>query len=114
MSFELAGLFARREGAVDLARLLVAGEEVADLGSCDPVGAVLRERPDVVGGGVAEAVAEDPAGARVAVGPDGECDVQVNEADGGRAVKECVEQRDPDGVSLGTGGRGAEQAGFAA
>ena len=69
------------EGAVDLAGFLVAAEEVADFGAGDAVGAFFGEGPDVVGGGVAEAVAEDPAGRVAGVAPEGERGVEVREAD---------------------------------
>ncbi len=69
------------ECAVDLASLLVAAEQVADLGAGDAGGAVLGERRDLVGGGVAEAVAEDPAGRVGAVAPDCEAGVEMGEGD---------------------------------
>jgi len=59
---EASGFFEDGEGAVDLAGFLVAAEEVADVCAGDARGSGLGERPDFVGGGFADAVAEDPAG----------------------------------------------------
>ena len=59
---EASGFFEDGERAVDLACFLVAGEEVADLAAGHSGWPVFGECPDLVGGGVAERVAEDPAG----------------------------------------------------
>ena len=72
VALEAAGVDERGEGAVDFAGFLVAAEEVADFGAADSVGAFFGECPDVVGGGVAEAVAEYPVGRVACVAPDGE------------------------------------------
>ncbi len=104
---EAAGVFERPEGAVDLACFLVAAEEVADFGAADPIGSVFGEGPDVVGGGVAEAVAEDPGAAGVGIGPDCARGGEVVFGDLVAGVKQCVDEREPGGVRLGAGGRDA-------
>ena len=108
-SVEAAGFFEDGEGAVDLAGLLVAAEQVADLGAGDAIGAVFGECPDVVGGGVAEAVAEDPAGGVRAAAPDREGRFEVGEADVLASVQRRVDRGEPDDMRLGAAGRGAEQ-----
>jgi len=77
---EAAGFFEDGEGAFDFAGFLVAAEEVTDLGASDAGGTGFGERPDLVGGRVAEAVAEDPARGVGAVAPDRECRFEVRRA----------------------------------
>jgi hypothetical protein len=71
-ALEAAGVDEGGEGAVDLAGFFVAAEEVADFGAADAVGASSGECPDVVGGGIAEAVAEHPVGRVAGVAPERE------------------------------------------
>ena len=113
-ALEAAGFFEDGEGAVDLAGLLVAAEEVADLGAADACRAVFGECPDVVGGRVAEAVAEDPAGGFRAVAPDREGRFEVREADALAAVQRRVDRGEPDDVRFSSASRGAEEAVLAA
>ena len=80
---EAAGVDEDGQRAVDLAGFLIAAEEVADLGAGDAVGSVFGERPDLVGGRVAERVAEDPAGGVGAVAPDGERGFEVGRRSAG-------------------------------
>jgi hypothetical protein len=70
------------EGSLDLAVLLVAAEHVGDIGAGESGWALACRGPDLVGGRVAEAVAEDPGGGVGAVAPDGKRGFEVFEADG--------------------------------
>jgi hypothetical protein len=65
---------------------------------------------DNVGGGVAEAVAEDPARGVGAVAPDRECRFEVWEGDVLGAVQRGVERGEADDVRFGAAGGGAKQA----
>ena len=76
-----------------------------------PSGWVFGEGPDVVGGGVAEAVAEDPRAAGLCVAPDSECGFEVLEVDLVADVEQRVDQREPCGVGFGARGRGAVHPG---
>jgi hypothetical protein len=111
---QATGFLEQRERPVDLAGLLVAAEEIAHLGAGDAVGPVLREGPYLVGGWVAEAVAEDPARGVEAVVPEGERRFEVGEGDRGTAVERGVEGGEADDVRFGAPGGRAEQAFFAA
>ena len=95
---EASGFFEDGEGAVDLAGFLVAAEEVADLAAGDALGAVFRERPDLVGGRVAERAAEDPAGGVEAVAPDRESGFEVRQADVVAGVEGGVDRGETDDV----------------
>ena len=56
-----SGVLEHGECALDLAALLVAAEQFGDLGAGEAGGAFLGGRPELVGGRIAERVAEDPA-----------------------------------------------------
>ena len=110
LAAEASGFLEDGEGAFDLASFFVAAEHVGDLGAGDAGGAFLGGGPDLVGGGVAEAVAEDPAGGFGAVAPQGECGFEVREPDLGFAVEGGVDRGEANDVRFGAAGRGAEQA----
>jgi hypothetical protein len=114
LAAEASGLFEDGEGTFDLAAFLVAAEHVGDLGAGDSGGAFFGGGPDLVGGWVAEAVAEDPAGGLGAVAPQGERGFEVRQPDVGFAVKGGVDRGEADDVRFGAAGRGAEQALLAA
>ena len=105
-----SGFFEHGEGAVDLAGLLVAAEEVAYLAAVDSVGSVFGERPDLISGGVADAVAKDPSGGVEAVTPDGECGFEVRWGDLLGAVERGVDRGEADNVRGGAAGGGAQQS----
>ena len=113
-ALEAAGFLEDGEGSFDLAGFLVAAEEVADVCAGDARGSGLGERPDFVGGGGADAVAEDPAGRSGGLVPDGESRFEVGESDVVVAVQGGLDGREADGVRFGTAGRGAEEAFVAA
>ncbi len=108
---ESAGVFEGVEGAVDLAGFLVAAEQVTDVSTADAVGTVPRERPDVVGSGIAKRVAEDPCSGVGAVAPDRERGLEVLEVDPIVGVQQRVDQREPGRMRFGAGGRRAEHPG---
>jgi hypothetical protein len=109
-----AGFLEDGEGALDLASFLVAAEHVRDLGPGHARGAFLGGGPDLVGGWVAEAVAEDPAGGLGAVASQGERGFEVWQPDMGFAVERGVDRGEADDVRFGAAGCGAEQALLAA
>jgi hypothetical protein len=92
LAVQASGVDEGRERAVDLAGFLVAAEQVADFGAADPILALLGQRPDLVGGGVAEY----PAGAVVGVAPDLECGFEVWQVDRRGTVEQRVDQRQAD------------------
>jgi hypothetical protein len=105
---EASGFFEDGEGAVDLAGLFVSAEEVADFAAGDALGSVFGECPDLVGGRVAEGVAEDPAGGVEAVAPDRERGFEVRQGDLFGAVEGGVDRGEADDVRFGAAGGGAE------
>jgi hypothetical protein len=71
-------------------------------------------QPDLGGGRLVEAVAEDPAGRGGAVGPERERRVEVRQSDVAVAVERGVDRRETNDVRFGAAGGGAEQALIAA
>ena len=108
-----SGVLEHPECALDLAAFLVAAEHVGDLGARHASWALLGGRPDLVGGWIAEAVAEDPASRVRAVAPDRQSSFKMLEPDRVRAVQQRVDQGEAHDVRLGARGRRARQSGQA-
>src|ERR1039458_2188230 len=85
---QAASLFQHAEGAVDLAAFLVAAKHVGNLGAGDPGPALLRRGPDLVGGGIAQRLPENPGGGPRTVGPDRETGPDMLQSDRVNGVEE--------------------------
>ena len=105
-----SGVLKHRESAFDLAALLVAAEHVRYLGPRHAIRALPGGGPDLIGGQIAEAVAEDPGGGVGAVAPDRESSFKVLDSDLLRAVQQRVDQRETNDVRLRAGGSRARKS----
>src|SRR5262245_43898661 len=99
------------ERGADAVGRAVPAEQVADRSPGDALRAGALERTrNLVGNRVAQEVAKDESGRRLAILPDRQRSLEVRHVDLPRPVEQRVDQRQPDHLSLATGDHGPKQS----